>query len=442
MFIKQRSNAVIPIFILTISFTLFFTHQFAYAQNPDEKAENDTFPISNDEMVLDQDESALDVQPTQEIKDDPTHNEVLDQSVEAEETSNITQDETDTSLVPTDNEDTQYNDVATNELIEEIQTLSAAPMLRSAALAPVAKTAVSQLSATDKLAQQNKNTLQNNHIYIITSALNANVALASQNEKTTARTNVDIETLTRNTTQQWRTSIDTLGYVTFIHEASGLALDLYNGDAKNKQNVWLFTPNDSLAQKWIVITDSTGTRIASALDTNLVLDLYYGKTTTGTNVWMWENTKTSDQRWSFYDLTQARLALDKRAMATKSYISAGQYQLLSAKKLDMASIPANNNARANVSLQNSNGTTSQSWKVTIDNKGYATFVNTASGKALDVYNANAVNYTNVWQFNSNDSLAQKWVVEKNSDGTYTLTSALYPDMVLDIYGGSTTAGTN
>ena len=50
--------------------------------------------------------------------------------------------------------------------------------------------------------------------------------------------------------------------------------------------------------------------------------------------------------------------------------------------------------------------------------------------------------TNVQQWTSNNTSAQKWVVIKNSDGSLTLWSKLGSNLVLDIAGGSTSNGSN
>lgn len=52
-----------------------------------------------------------------------------------------------------------------------------------------------------------------------------------------------------------------------------------------------------------------------------------------------------------------------------------------------------------------------------------------------MYGGHSSNSTNVWQYNYNNSLAQKWIAKKNSDGSLTFVSALDKNYVLDISGG-------
>ena len=42
---------------------------------------------------------------------------------------------------------------------------------------------------------------------------------------------------------------------------------------------------------------------------------------------------------------------------------------------------------------------------------------------------------NVWQYARNNTDAQKWIIEENSDGTYTITSKINDQYCLDVAGG-------
>ena len=70
-----------------------------------------------------------------------------------------------------------------------------------------------------------------------------------------------------------------------------------------------------------------------------------------------------------------------------------------------------------------------------DSVGYITFINVGSNKALDVSNATVRNGSNIWQYESNGTYAQKWIAKKNTDGSLTFVSALDANYVLDINAG-------
>jgi peptidoglycan/xylan/chitin deacetylase (PgdA/CDA1 family) len=116
--------------------------------------------------------------------------------------------------------------------------------------------------------------------------------------------------------------------------------------------------------------------------------------------------------------------------------------------LDIAA--GSKNSMANVQLYVSNMTGAQSFALSYDEQGYATFTNTQSGKVLDVAGANTASGTNVWQYTPNNTNAQKWVIEAAGGAggagaggaTYTLRSALGEDLLLDVAGANTANGTN
>lgn len=61
-----------------------------------------------------------------------------------------------------------------------------------------------------------------------------------------------------------------------------------------------------------------------------------------------------------------------------------------------------------------------------------------SNKALDVSNGSAKNGNNIWQYEFNNTYAQKWIAKKNSDGSFTFVSAIDSNYVLDISEGKIT----
>ena len=71
-----------------------------------------------------------------------------------------------------------------------------------------------------------------------------------------------------------------------------------------------------------------------------------------------------------------------------------------------------------------------------------TLTSVNSNKVLDVSGALMTNGTNVQQYAANGTYAQKWIVLKNSDGSYVIQSALSENMVLDVAGGSAANGAN
>ena len=80
--------------------------------------------------------------------------------------------------------------------------------------------------------------------------------------------------------------------------------------------------------------------------------------------------------------------------------------------------------------------------VSHDKTGYVTLVNEGSGKALDVAGASKAPGTNVWQYQPNDSTAQKWVAVPQEGGGVVLVSALSPTICLEVEGDAPVSGSN
>ena len=91
-----------------------------------------------------------------------------------------------------------------------------------------------------------------------------------------------------------------------------------------------------------------------------------------------------------------------------------------------------------VQLYSSNGTDSQGWKVSHDDKGYVTFKNVKSGLALDLSSgsSNISNGVKVQLYTPNETLAQKWIVKKNGNH-YEIVSAVNPEYSIELAGGKT-----
>ena len=66
----------------------------------------------------------------------------------------------------------------------------------------------------------------------------------------------------------------------------------------------------------------------------------------------------------------------------------------------------------------------------------------SSLRAMDVKDGDVKNQVKVWQYNSNNTDAQKWYIEKNSDGTYTFRSKINRNYCLDVSGGESDIGTS
>ena len=183
--------------------------------------------------------------------------------------------------------------------------------------------------------------------------------------------------------------------------------------------------------------------ISSAWDNRYVIDLSNGSTNNGAAIQIYTNNNSQAQAWKLMKVKNVREELDELASKNKNTLSDGTYFISSSKNtsyvLDVSNGSKNN--LANIQLYQHNGTVAQAWTVKHDSKGYVTFINVGSNKAIDVYGNKANNYENVNQYTSNNSLGQKWIVTKDSMG-YKIMSALNKNFVLDLSSGTVKNGGN
>ncbi len=80
------------------------------------------------------------------------------------------------------------------------------------------------------------------------------------------------------------------------------------------------------------------------------------------------------------------------------------------------------NDKANLQLWQKNGTDAQKFKVQYNSHGYYTIKAMCSGKFIDVANSDKQDGTNIWQYSGNGTDAQKWLIIPDGEGYYCLVS--------------------
>ena len=97
---------------------------------------------------------------------------------------------------------------------------------------------------------------------------------------------------------------------------------------------------------------------------------------------------------------------------------------------------------ANIELYQSNNSLAQRFIITYVKDGYYEIENVLSTKELDVYNAGTKDGTNVEQYTRNGSNAQLWKIYKTSDGYYKFKPKCNPELSLEVKDGNTSNKTN
>ena len=85
-------------------------------------------------------------------------------------------------------------------------------------------------------------------------------------------------------------------------------------------------------------------------------------------------------------------------------------------------------------LYSGNKTNAQVWRVSHDQNGFVVIAS-VKGCTLDVSSGNASNRNPVQLWSDNGTLAQRWIAIKETDGSYTLISALNQSFAIDVSGG-------
>ena len=135
-----------------------------------------------------------------------------------------------------------------------------------------------------------------------------------------------------------------------------------------------------------------------------------------------------------------RGSVTKNFRIYKDTFKAGTYTATSAlkKSFVMDVVDGSTGAGAGIQLYSSNGTDAQRFKIQKTSDGYYTIQNSKSDLYLTLYTtwADLKNGQQVTQRSYTGGMSQKWCMEQNSDGTYTVVSAMDSGMALDVTSGN------
>lgn len=170
-----------------------------------------------------------------------------------------------------------------------------------------------------------------------------------------------------------------------IESELGFSLDIYDASTNNGANVQIYAGNYSAAQRFYIkgegqVESGEWYYSVKNINSGKMLDVWNGETTPRTNVWQYVQNGSGAQQWFIRKTKQ------------------------------------------------------------IDGTEVFQIVNVASGLALDVAGAEGANFTNVWMYTPNGTIAQNWFLKRCvaeiEDGAYVIESMLPGSLVVDVYGGS------
>ena len=278
-----------------------------------------------------------------------------------------------------------------------------------------------------------------NGTYEIISSMNNNKVLDIKSASKNKGAYVQLYDWNGSVAQQYKIQKNQNGYYTIQNVCSGLYLGVQaNWNSMRAGNRLVQGVNASnKSGQFIIARNSNGYWvISSAWDSRFVVDLSAGKLNNGNKIQMYTGNRSAAQAWKLLKIGKTREELDNVAFNNQNNLSDGIYTINSSLNSTFV-LDVNGGSKANfgnIQLYKNNGTEAQAWKVSHDSKGYVTFINVYSGKAIDIKDGYSQNKQNISQYNSNNTYAQKWIIIKDGDG-FKVVSALNDNYVLDLSGG-------
>ena len=278
-----------------------------------------------------------------------------------------------------------------------------------------------------------------NGTYEIVSSMSNNKVLDIPGGSKNGGTFVQLYDWNGSVAQQYKIQKNQNGYYTIQNVCSGLYLGVqtdWNSMRAGNRLVQGVNASSKSGQ-FIIARNSNGYWvISSAWDSRFVVDLSAGKLNNGNKIQMYTGNGSASQAWKLLKIGKTREELDDVAFNNRNNLSDGIYTINSSLNSTFV-LDVNGGSKANfgnIQLYKNNGTAAQAWKVSHDSKGYVTFINVWSGKAIDIKDGYSQNKQNISQYSSNNTYAQKWIIIKDGDG-FKIVSALNDNYVLDLSGG-------
>ncbi len=217
------------------------------------------------------------------------------------------------------------------------------------------------------------------------------------------------------------------GYYTIGLANSNNVLDVCNGDAKPRTNVWQYEKNNTNAQMWKLVENSDGSySFASKLKEDLYLTVTNGNMSEGANVEI--NTKTNNvgQKFKLINLNDKPNRIFENGTYKINLNSDSNLAL----ELENSSTENGGNVRVGKWL-NDTSNMHKKFELIYEEDGYYTIKSVNSGKVLEIQGGKMTSGTNVSQYNGNYTDSQRWKIVKNTDGSYSIInkkSGLYLDI--------------
>ena len=271
-------------------------------------------------------------------------------------------------------------------------------------------------------------------IYEIYSYSNDTMVVSAENYKNNGA-NIFLNSRKNENSQKFELVLNEDGSYTFIAQHSKKVIDVQNAGMDFGTNVWQYDQNGSNAQRWFLQPCGDGFyNIISKLN-GQYLDIKDGIVSDGQNIQIFYRNGTNAQKFRFVKVLDTS--------NSGQVIKNGIYKIHPKSDQNYSIEIKNHNNQSAVyttlGVSKNNLDANQKIKLIYNNDGTYNIQFLHSEKVLDVQDADTKNRTKVWQYDFNNSDAQKWIINKNSDDSYTIISKC-SNLVLDIENGNISNG--
>lgn len=199
-------------------------------------------------------------------------------------------------------------------------------------------------------------------------------------------------------------------------------LDVFDFQAYNGAKLQVHWFNGSNAQKWRVTLNSNGTyKITSMVDERYTLDLINGQDFEENRIQLWENNTNANSQFRLYDNPNGTKRIEPAVSSTRSLsIHSGNDSSIRGIAVQISTTDPNSS--------------NQQWSFE-PAEGTYYIRNAQFGKYIDVPGASTYNGANLIIHPFNGTNAQKWILSRNSDGTYKFSSAVNSIYTIDVDSG-------
>ena len=242
--------------------------------------------------------------------------------------------------------------------------------------------------------------------------------------------NVVLYTASNAAAQTWRFVKHEDGSYSIINQKTGTLLSVKDNSSTLLSNVQVEKDSAASGQRWFIYEKDGYYRLRPLCATNCVLDIDGAKTSDGANVQIYTDNGTGAQLFS---ITKG----DYFNMVAPEDVGTGFIGKIT-----------NVNSGLNLSLSGTNviiytpsDAAAQKYVFDRQSDGSYKLTNTKNNYVLDVAGASKENFANVQLYASNDTAAQRWFIYMK-EGNYMFRPSCADSSVLDVYAAGTAPMTN